>query len=49
MDDKEKLELAIKTLENILQSAWHPDIAIRIVMVEAGPIREALKKLKNTN
>ena len=46
MEDKEKIELAKKTLQEIIDSCVHPDTAHRAVMVNLTPIRETLKKLK---
>ena len=46
---KSKLLVAEKALEKVLNSALHPDIAIRAMMVELAPVREALNKIKNDN
>ena len=43
----EDLQLTIETLEGIINSAAHPDIAIRAVMVELKPIRNELIRLKS--
>lgn len=44
---KEKISIAEKALQKVLSSALHPDIAIRAMMVELAPVREALNKIKN--
>ena len=36
----------VKGLEHVVNSACHPDIAIRVLMVELAPVRKALKKNK---
>jgi hypothetical protein len=46
VNDKLKQE-TIKVLEDIINKACHPDIALRVVMVELAPIRKMLKKLKD--
>ena len=43
----EDLQPTIETLEGIINSAAHPDIAIRAVMVELKPIRNEVKRLKS--
>lgn len=35
-----------RALEHVVNSACHPDIAIRVLMVELAPVRKALKKNK---
>jgi hypothetical protein len=40
------LQPTLKTLEGIVNSAVHPDIAIRAVMVELKPIRKEIIRLK---
>lgn len=42
---KEKVAVAKKALEHVVNSAAHPEIALRVVMVDLKPIRAALKKL----
>jgi len=41
-----ELESTIKALEKIINSAVHPDVAIRAVFVELKPIRKQVDKLK---
>ena len=43
----EDLQPTIETLEGIINSAAHPDIAVRAVMVELKPIRNELIRLKS--
>jgi len=45
--DSEKLALAIKTLESVLNGCLHPDIALVRVITPMQPIRETLKKIKS--
>lgn len=43
---KQKLDLAKKVLQDIINGCVNPDIAIRRVMLDLKPIRNALKKLE---
>lgn len=36
----------VKGLEHVINSACHPEIALRVVMVDLAPVRKALKKNK---
>jgi hypothetical protein len=42
----EDLERIQKTLDGIINSAVHPDIAVRAVMVELKPIRNECERVK---
>jgi hypothetical protein len=42
-----KLILATKTLDDIIAGCCNPDVAIRRVMLELGPIRKTLKIIKS--
>lgn len=46
LSDSEKLALATKTLESVLNGCLHPDIAIVRVLTPMEPIRSVLKKIK---
>jgi hypothetical protein len=41
----EDLQPTLKILNGIVNSAVHPDIAIRALMVELEPIRKEIKRL----
>lgn len=40
------LQPTLKVLEGIVNSAVHPDIAVRAIMVELAPIRKEVKRIK---
>ena len=40
------LQPALETLEGIINSTVHPDIAVRALMVELKPIRKEITRLK---
>jgi len=43
MTELELADLLAATLRRILNGACHPEIALRVVMVDLGPVRAALK------
>jgi hypothetical protein len=43
---EQKLTLATKTLDDIIAGCCNPDVAIRRVMLELGPIRKTLRIIK---
>jgi hypothetical protein len=51
MNEIEKLkrdkEILRKALEGVLNSAMHPDIALRAALVDLKPVRKALKETES--
>jgi len=41
-----ELQKTFQVLEGIVNSAVHPDIAVRVVMLELKPIRKEINRLK---
>ena len=45
---KQKLDLARKVLQDIINGCVHPETAVRRVMVDLAPIRKVLKEIEET-